>query len=225
MTAAAHSVETRARAVARAFRLHLGPAVLTQRALPSWAALLLLLGCCRASAADKDEFYHHFQNFTAANAQAWEVTSPLLVDTNNRAYKLTNVLTQLDKLKSTGALAGVRPGMTMDDVVARWGKPLELWAKGFGGPRFVYKEVSLFFDPAGNSVKSIYTHDLPSLERSLLLTPKIEECLRALGNPNFRDDGTVGSQCFLIYETTNAVIKVGCVRGRLSSIQLDRPDQ
>ncbi len=71
-------------------------------------------------------------------------------------------------------------------------------------------------------MKSIFTHDLPRLERTLSITPKIEECVRALGDPQFRDDSTTGKQCWLIYETTHAVIKVGCVRGRLSTIQMDR---
>ena len=192
-------------------------------AIRHYAALLLALGALSSLAADQ-EFYRHFLSFTTANAESWEVMSPLLVDTNNTGYKLIHALTNLAKLKTTGALAGVRPGMTMDEVVSQWGKPPQLWAKGFGGPRFCYKEVSVFFEPSSNRVKSIFTHDLPSLERTLSVTPKIEECLRALGDPNFRDYAAVGSQCWLIYETTNAVIKVGCVRGRLSSIQMDRPE-
>jgi hypothetical protein len=188
----------------------------------SYAATCLVLLGLLSSFAGEQPFYQRFLSFTASNPQSWEVDSPLLVDTNNRAYKLASVLTNLAKLKTTGALAGVRPGMTMDEVVTQWGKPPELWAKGFEGPRFCYKEVSVFFDSSGNAVKSIFTQNFPSLERALMVTPKIEDCLNALGPADFRDDTATGSQCWLIYELTNAVIKVGCVRGRLSTIQLDR---
>jgi hypothetical protein len=112
--------------------------------------------------------------------------------------------------------------MSMDEVVSQWGKPPVLWIRGFEGPRFSYKEVTVFFDTSGNGVKSIFTEDLPGLERKARLTPKIEECLRALGPPNFRDDTASGSESWLIYELPNAVVKLGCVRGRLSSIQMDR---
>jgi hypothetical protein len=182
---------------------------------------LVLLGALSLLAGEQ-RFYQQFLSFTASNPESWEVNSPLLVDTNNRGYKLPGVLTNLAKLKTTASLAGVRPGMDMDEVVAKWGKPPEMWAKGFEGPRLCYKEVTVFFDASGKAVKSIFTQSLPDLERTLLVTPKIEECLRALGQPNFRDDTPSGSQCWLIYELTNAVIKVGCVRGRLSTIQMDR---
>ena len=60
------------------------------------------------------------------------------------------------------------------------------------------------------------------LERSRLATPKVEDCLRALGPPTFRDDTATGSESWLIYELPTVVIKVGCARGRLSTIQMDR---
>ncbi len=185
------------------------------------AFTLALLGCLSCLAAEQ-RFFQQFLSFTASNPETWEVLSPLLVDTNNRGFKLTSILTNLAKLKTTASVAGVRPGMTMDEVVSQWGKPPEIWAKGFEGPRFCYKEVTVFFDSTGNAVKSIFTEDLPSLERSLSLTPRIEQCLRALGEPSFRDDTASGSQCWLIYEMTNMVLKVGCVRGRLSTLQVDR---
>jgi hypothetical protein len=182
---------------------------------------LALLGCLSSLAAEPG-FHQQYLSFSTNNPESWEVRSPRLVDTNNTGYKLRSVLTNLANLKTTAALAGVRPGMTMDEVVTQWGRPPEMWAKGFEGPRFCYKEVSVFFDASGNAVKSIFTQDFPGLERALMVTPKIEECLRALGQPNFRDDTASGSQCWLIYEMTNIVIKVGCVRGRLSTIQMDR---
>ena len=185
------------------------------------AISLAVLGCLSSLGAGQP-FHQQFLSFAASNPESWEVGSPLLVDTNNRGYKLMSILTNLAKLKTTATLGGVRPGMTMDEVVTQWGKPPEMWAKGFEGPRFCYKEVSVFFDSSGNTVKSIFTQDLPGLERALSVTPKIEECLRALGQPSFRDDTASGSQCWLIYEMTNIVIKVGCVRGRLSTIQMDR---
>lgn len=186
------------------------------------AALALALLSGFASSAAPEPFRQQYVTFLAAHPDTWEITSPLLVDTNNRSFKLSTILTNLSKLKTTTSIAGVRPGMTMDEVVTQWGKPPELWAKGFEGPRFAYKEVTVFFDATGNAVKSIFTEDLPSLERKLALTPKIEECIHTLGPPNFRDDTASGSESWLIYELPNAVIKLGCVRGRLSTIQMDR---
>ena len=185
--------------------------------------LLLALGCWSGVAAEPT-FYRTYMSVVATNEMAWEIRSPSLVDTNNTGYKLTNALVNLASIKITGALAGVRPGMTMDEVVGCWGKPMELWVKGFGGPRFRYREVSVFFELTGNSVKSIYTQDLPSLMRTIEITPKIQECLRALGEPSYRDDSATGSQGFLVYETPKARLKIGCVRGKLSSIQLEQPD-
>jgi hypothetical protein len=190
--------------------------------LGHWATLgLALFGCLAASAAPQP-FRQQYASFVAAHPESWDVNSPLLVDTNNRDYKLAGLLTNLARLKTTASVAGVRPGMSMDEVVSQWGKPPVLWIRGFEGPRFSYKEVTVFFDTSGNGVKSIFTEDLPGLERKARLTPKIEECLRALGPPNFRDDTASGSESWLIYELPNAVVKLGCVRGRLSSIQMDR---
>ena len=188
----------------------------------SYAATCLVLLGLLSSFAGEQPFYQRFLSFTAANPQSWEVDSPLLVDTNKQGLQTGERPDEPRQAQTTGALAGVRPGMTMDEVVTQWGKPPELWVKGFEGPRFCYKEVSVFFDSSGNAVKSIFTQNFPSLRAPSLVTPKIEDCLSALGPADFRDDTATGSQCWLIYELTNAVIKVGCVRGRLSTIQLDR---
>jgi len=185
--------------------------------------MVLSLGCLSSAGADQS-YFRNFQSFIATNDQAWEARSPVFVDTNNTGFKLTNVIVNLASIKTTGALSGVRPGMTMAEVVGAWGKPMELWVKGFGGPRFRYKEVSVFFEPDRDSVRSIYTQDLPSLMRRIEITPKIQECLNALGDPSYRDDAPSGSQGFLVYETPKIRLKLGCVRGKLSSIQLEQPD-
>ena len=185
--------------------------------------VLLVLVCWRSLGADQT-YYRNLQFFLATNSQVWEVRAPSFVDTNNTGFKLTNVVVNLASLRKTGTVGGVRPGMTMEEVIACWGKPLELWAKGLGGPRFCYKEVSVFFEPARNSVKSVYTQDLPSLMRKLEITPKVQECLNALGNPTFRDDTAAGDKTFFDYETPQARLKIGCVRGKLASIQLESPE-
>jgi len=193
------------------------------RAIRRTLMVLLALGCLRGQGAEP-VFYRNLMSFTATNTTAWEVRTPWFVDTNNTGYKLTNAILNLGIMKSTGALAGVGPGMTMDEVVGCWGKPMELWVKGFGGPRFRYKEVSVFFDATGNTVKSVYTQDLPSLMRTLGITPKIQECLSALGEPSYREDSSSGSKGFLVYETPKTRLKIGCVKGKLSSIQLEEAD-
>jgi hypothetical protein len=135
--------------------------------------------------------------------------------------------------------------MTMTEVVATWGKPMELWVKGFGGPRFRYQEVNVFFDPRFDRVKSIYTHNLPALLRKLELTPKVTECLAALGDPGDREDSTTGGPgyietqtrveqrktkgapvmwTFLNYPLGETRFKIGFERGRLSTLQLEVAD-
>ena len=218
--------------------------------------MLLALGCALVSSPGAEPtYYRNLMGFIAANPGAWEVQSPLFVDTNNTAFKLTNmvfkvvdtnlteaklkslglkltdtnhtrltltnVMFDLSKIRATGTVAGVRPGMGMDEVVRLWGKPMELWAKGFGGPRLRYREVSVFFDPARDSVRSIYTQDLPSLLRKLDNTPRIEDCLNALGAPSYQENTTSGKEGFLVYETAATRLKVGCTKGRLASIQLE----
>jgi hypothetical protein len=53
--------------------------------------------------------------------------------------------------------------------------------------------------------------------------PDLEACLNALGLPDHHETGTGGARSFLVYITTNAVLKICCVRGRLESIQMDKP--
>src|SRR5436305_132993 len=88
-----------------------------------YAVLFLTLYCATSFAAGND-FYRLFLA-TATNEQL-AFTSPLLVDTNNAGFKVTNVLLHVEALKPDGEPSGIRLGMTMDQVVAKWGKPLEI---------------------------------------------------------------------------------------------------
>jgi hypothetical protein len=119
---------------------------------------------------------------------------PLLTDTNNTAPKLTK--SKLSELTPSPqlAVAGVQLGMNMDQVVAAWGKPREV-SLYHGAPRLIYRDsheaydeyasTYVFFSPGSNSVMAVWVvfwrNDKPRL------SPKVDECLRVLGEPVARN--------------------------------------
>ena len=99
--------------------------------------LISLALCALAGPAVGQEYYKAFQTFVATNSHDkndW-ILAPHLVDTNNTALKTTNVVLSADRGKGVASIGGVRLGMTMEDVVATWGKPIRAlrWCQG-GGP-------------------------------------------------------------------------------------------
>jgi hypothetical protein len=66
------------------------------------------------------------------------VSDPSLVDTNNPGPALRNKPLPFSLLRTVGALAGIRLGMSMTEVVAAWGKPAGLFTRCGIGPLFTY---------------------------------------------------------------------------------------
>ncbi len=177
--------------------------------------------CIRVFAADGD-FYRLFQSavtnyYLPLQKQSLRMDSPLLVDTNNTGFKLTNVLLHLETLKANGEPSGIRLGMRMEDVVARWGKPLWIDPQCSGYPRFAYSEAHVYFEPASNSVRAI-TADIPELAEALATRHTEEDCVRKLGRPSRRIYNAEASSCCLVYEKPDGKVRLFCNSGKLVTI-------
>ena len=131
------------------------------------AFTLALLGCLSCLAAEQ-RFFQQFLSFTASNPETWEVLSPLLVDTNNRGFKLTSILTNLAKLKTTASVAGVRPGMTMDEVVSQVGETAGNLGQRLQGPPVLLQGSHRLFRFHGQR-REIHFHGGPPRPRAVLV--------------------------------------------------------
>jgi hypothetical protein len=160
--------------------------------------------CFRCLAAD-DGFYRSFLSASDTNnldtsslkSPSGYLLSPLVVDTNNTAAKLTNVVIHLDKLTGRGELADIHLGMTMDELVARWGKPKGLHPNCDGGHRFNFSDCALVF--LGNSLDKVRFQETAVFDRGLSARSKLREWLQILGPPTLRNDRAYHSS--LVYET------------------------
>ena len=77
-----------------------------------------------ASPASGGSFCHELADEIRTNPPPYEIVeAPHLLDTNNVAPKLTGSKLAQIRLRPAVEVAGIRVGMKVDDVVARWGKP------------------------------------------------------------------------------------------------------
>jgi len=118
---------------------------------------------------------------------------PSLTDTSNTSPKFTrSKLTEL-ALQPQLTLAGVHLGMTMDEVVKTWGKPRRVSVYGKGAPMLLYQDclddskdryasANVLFNPASNKVMTIWITFWQHRNKPLA-SPRVEECLRVLGEP------------------------------------------
>ena len=113
--------------------------------------------------------------------------------------------------------------MSMEQVVAKWGKPLEIeprWC--LGGPCFFYADAHVYFGAGSNSVQAIGA-SLPDLARTLPAWPTVEDCIRKLGKPSQRKDYAEGTHCYsLVYDRPKGRFSLGCAFGKLTSIEWGR---
>jgi len=181
-----------------------------------YLVVFVALYCIRAFAADGN-FYRLFQS-AATNERSMEIYSPHLVDTNNTGFKLTNALLHLDALKADGEPSGIRLGMSMEEVVAQWGKPIGIDPQCLGYPHFIYREAHVYFDKASNSVKAIHG-DVPDLARTLGTWPTTEDCIRQIGTPSQRQYHAEGTHYYLVYENPKGRMRLLCISGKLTGIE------
>jgi hypothetical protein len=178
------------------------------------------------------EYYTAFQTFVATNSQDkhdW-ILAPHLVDTNNTALKTTNVVLSVGTAKGLARIGGVRLGMTMEEVVATWGKPIRAlrWCQG-GGPHLNYTGAKVIFDGTNNCVRMLYlfgdgiesTHG----EQGLTVQSNIEHWIRVLGRPARRGEVRAGYMASATYEHAQTTMTLHFAPGGapLVSIQLEQP--
>ncbi len=95
----------------------------------------------------------------------------------------------------------IRLGMTMDQVVARWGKPFYLHPNCDGGHRFRFGDCSLVF--RGDSLNKVRFQDTAIFTDSLSAKSNRDQWMKVLGQPTVRNDDNYGSA--LVYETRASV--------------------
>lgn len=178
--------------------------------------VFLCLICAVGSRGFAGEYYRQFVSSAGTNEDCACLDDyPFLVDTNNTGTKLASGPLNLQSLKERGELSGIRLGMTMDEVVGRWGKPYGGYApKGclHDLPTFFYGDVSLAFE--GPLLETIYI----KLNRTLSITSSV---VRALGTPTSSSEGT-GKRRYLSYISSKLGIELVFYKDLLSGVWLER---
>ena len=194
------------------------------RATITYVAGALAL-CWLTYSAGGQDLYREFVGLVGTNpGPVFSIHSPLLIDTNNTAPKLARTLLDLKMVKNTGHVGEVGLGMTMEGVVAAWGRPPALYSRCWGGPRFLYSDANVVFEPASNCVKRIvFMEKFPALASGLSPSSTTEAFVQVLGKPTSRKDEADGDICQLTYGTEGTMLKINHVFKRLSSIEVDGP--
>jgi len=186
--------------------------------------ILIFTLCALDCVAADQEYYRQFLSVVDTNLAVPHVfRSPLLTDTSNTNPKLTNSTVSLKKVTASGEIAGVKLGMTMDEVVSVWGKPLQVrWLYGDGAPCFLFGGVDLAFK--GNQVEKVHIFDRTFLsQEGLGYRSKVEDWTRVLGEPTQRIDRTA-SLYDMLYDAGQATFRlVVTVRGRIDDLYMERP--
>jgi hypothetical protein len=150
------------------------------------------------------------------------VTAPQLIDTNNTAAKVSNGVLDLKTVRARGEVAGVRLGMTMEEVAGSWGKPSHIWSKCGGGPLFSYQDANVIFDPSSNSVMRVRIHKLPRLGGGLSTASSVDQFIAVLGEPAARKEQPKREQTDLIYESPTLTLDLEFCGDGLWYICLER---
>ena len=196
--------------------------------------LISLALCALAGPVVGQEYYKAFQAFVATNQEAkndW-ILARHLVDTNNTALKTTNLLFSLDPAKGLASIGGVRLGMTMEEVVATWGKPIRAlrWCQG-GGPHFNYTGAKVIFDGTNNCVRMLYLfgEGIKSArgDKGLTVQSNMEDWIRVLGPPARRSQVSAGYTASATYEHAQTTLHFSFAPGGapLVSIQWEQPSK
>jgi hypothetical protein len=173
-----------------------------KRGLQLFAACLLIGQLGSRSAAE--DYYSQFlrQGGTNYSGGLWfrgtgeEFNAPLLIDSNNTAPRFTKSKLSELTLQPQLAVAGVRLGMRMDQVVSVWGKPKVVGLYNRGAPILSYQDsinsaelyarANVLFDPGSNSVSAIWV-TFNWVYGEPRFSPNVDECFRVLGEPAIRN--------------------------------------
>ena len=157
--------------------------------------VFVVIFCCLKCLAADDTYYQRYLRLVDITGKG--SSSPLLVDTNNTTAKFTNVVVRLDNLRTNGEVAGIRLGMTTDEVVARWGMPRGLQCSSAVGPCLWFTDVRLNFK--SNALDHVQIPAAALFDHELRGDSPLKDWVRVLGEPTMRRDDHYGSE--LVYET------------------------
>jgi hypothetical protein len=187
---------------------------------PICALSLAVLVCALGSPIFGGDFYQQFLSAVDTNKFTQALGAlPGLVDTNNTRIKVTNAVVDLKSLKESGEISHLCLGMTMQEVVDRWGKPKAGWSCCLHGLiTFAYTGVSLGFE--GDGLET--TRFSPPARLAVGLSPKSQmgEFVRVLGAPASQVGST--DRGSLTYLSAGANLRLEFWDGELASIYLER---
>jgi hypothetical protein len=201
---------------------------------------LLLLALHQHSAAAADSFGRAVLRELGTNSfpgRMIEVSS--LLDATNTAPKLSP--SKLDGIKARPQveIAGAHLGLSIDQLVERWGKPRSIWvycdgglALAYGGS--MYGDIRVVVAPATCAITNVLL-TLPK-SRQGAARPRVGECLSLFGEPTLRQispDPFNPSQvpgasspdrydCRMVYESATATTTLWFVGGELYSLEVGR---
>ena len=181
--------------------------------------ICVLLASALGSAAGESTFYRELVSLIDTNdSMARGITSVHLTDTNSLGVKVTNAISQLSEIMASGDVAGVKLGLTAEEVVARRGKPRWIWSRCFGGPRLCYSGASVVLAPSTNRVMMIVLEALRK-DQAPPFTP--EACVAALGEPKLRKDYDAKSLRQFWYGAPGGTMQLEFSEDALVSARLD----
>ncbi len=194
---------------------------------------LVLPEVCARSA--ESTFFRNFMDSVDTNdlSRIVAVTSPSLVDTNNRAVKLGATTNTLVAMRELGSVSGVRLGMTMSEVVSQWGKPPRFYTKCRIGPNFAYSDVGLYFEgdslceiyvPASNLDTFYHSGSDRRFENGLTGSSIIYDVQRVLGEPTSHTANAREEREYLVYESPShaLIVAFDSESKRMSHITLQK---
>jgi hypothetical protein len=147
------------------------------------AVLMALASLC--SDAAEFAFYKSFTTLVDTNRFQWEsVRDPVLVDTNNTSSKFANIVLSVEQIRNEGRVGPLRLGMSMDEVVALFGKPKWLHPNCDGGHQMNFADCSLVF--TGNSLSKIRFGDAVTFNHGLSATANLRDWTQVLGAPTIQ---------------------------------------
>ena len=182
---------------------------------------------CQAAEEQGEAYFTSFQRIVATNSQQQPILFPLLVDTNNTALKTTNAACSFDGLKMRADIGSVRLGMTMEEVVSAWSKPILIWkwCQG-GGPRFNYTGAKVIWEGTNNCARMIqvFEEGLNGIQFDGGLTDQssIDDWIRVLGKPARRNKDGVH---WIAYDLPRATVTLHFKSegGGLFSLLMEKP--
>ena len=120
------------------------------------------------------------------NSAGFNVRSALLLSPTNAGPQLTNPIISSYLLAPDDELLGLRIGMTMEEVIERWGKPQAIYVPCTQSPCLNYQDAHVIFNPTTRGVEEVWVRKAPPFNESPTPLKDFEGCVRILGEPDER---------------------------------------